>query len=78
MNKAEHLQIAKDKVPLLFLNTSLRITGEEESYYVYNLKSVYYIGTLISDNLPNFFQDKEVFTLVDKNTKPIARLQKLY
>lgn len=56
---------------------SIRLTADEQSYTLFYLAGLYYIGTWKTEPLPQFFKNKSVYTMQDKDGKETAKLQRL-
>lgn len=69
------LELARNKASLLTPGTQIRLTAEEESFWVLkNRDGKSYIGTFVSE-IPvqkKFFKNKPVLQMVDNNTNEVT------
>lgn len=68
--KNELLQIAKDKAANLLPNTQIRVVSESDTgYWVFNFGGRLYIGSLVDEPMPNFFQNRPEYILESNGVK---------
>ena len=75
LSKQIVLDLAIAKALQLLPNTQVRVTSEKQSYWVFNFDGKLFIGSMIEDDLPEFFKNQKQFLLIDKQDKKTAQLQ---
>jgi len=76
-NRAIILELAIFKAIGLLPNKQVRVTSENKSYWVFNIKGILFIGSVESEPMPPFFEYQRTYSMVDNMNKKLATLQKL-
>ncbi len=75
--RAITLELAIFKAIGLLPNSKVRVTSENKSYWVFNIKGILFIGSVESEPLQPFFEYQRSYIMVDNKNKNLAILQKL-
>ena len=62
----ELLTLAIAKASKLQPQTKIRLTADNNSYYLFNIAGFLYIGVDPKENSPKFFKNKTEYTMTDK------------